>query len=223
LAPRLAILRPGTLDYASAYDLQQRAATRLRGGGDASLILLQHPPTYTLGARANRANLIMSEERLRARGAEVVVTDRGGDVTFHGPGQLVAYPILDLRALGLGVSDYVWGLEQVIIRTLARFGLPGDRSDRGRGVWVEDAKIAAIGVRVSRGVTAHGLALNVNNDLTWFDAIIPCGLQGVRVTSMRQFRGRPVDARAVEDALIAEFAEHFLMTVEETRPAEVAV
>jgi lipoate-protein ligase B len=215
LAPRLAILRPGPLDYANAYELQQRVAAAVRAGGDPTLILIEHPPTYTLGARANAAHIIASEERLCKLGAEVIPTDRGGDVTFHGPGQVVGYPILDLRALGIGVSDYVCRLEQVLIDVLAQFGVSAGRSSRNRGVWVGEAKIAAIGVRVSHGVTTHGFALNVNTDLSWFDHIVPCGLADVRMTSMQEARGEAGMQREVEDTIVDAFGSHFHMEAAE--------
>lgn len=214
---RLTILRPGLLPYADAYELQQRTAASVRDGGDATLILLEHPPTYTLGARGDAANILASASRLRALGAEVVRTDRGGDVTFHGPGQIVGYPIVDLRALQIGVSDYVCGLEAMLIEVLGRFGIAGERSARNRGVWVDGAKIAAIGVRVSRGVTTHGFALNVNTDLSWFEHIVPCGLPDVRVTSMEAVTRAPHDVRAVQEAMIDAFAAQFGL-----RAAEVA-
>jgi lipoate-protein ligase B len=213
LVARLTILRPGTVPYADAYALQQRAAQRLRDGGEPTLILLEHPPTYTLGTRADAANVIASEERLRALGAEVVRTDRGGDVTFHGRGQIVGYPIVDLRALRIGVSDYVCGLESVLIDVLARYGIAGERSELNRGVWSDGAKIAAIGVRVSRGITTHGFALNVNTDLSWFDHVVPCGLPGVRVTSMQAVAGAKFAISAVQDAIVDAFTTQFKIEV----------
>lgn len=215
MAPRLSILRPGVLPYAEAYELQQRVGAGVRDGGDPTLILLEHPPTYTLGTRGNAANILVGEGRLRALGAEVVCTDRGGDVTFHGPGQIVGYPIVDLRALGIGVSDYVCGLEAMLIDVLARFGIAGKRSSLNRGVWVGGAKIAAIGVRVSRGITTHGFALNVNTDLSWFDHIVPCGLPDVRVTSMQALTRREHDLVAVQDAIVEDFADQFRLGISE--------
>jgi lipoate-protein ligase B len=203
--------------------MQQRIAAEVKGGADPTLILLEHPPTYTLGARADASNIVTSDSRLAALGAQVVRTDRGGDVTFHGSGQIVGYPILDLRMLGTGVADYVLGLEAVLIETLATFGISGERSARNRGVWVGDAKIAAIGVRVSRGITTHGFALNVNTDLTWFSHIVPCGLSDVRMTSMQEVAGSSFDQLSVEDATAATFASRFGLRIASRPLAEAAV
>jgi lipoate-protein ligase B len=217
LDARLTILRPGLSPYAEAYELQGRTAASLRAGGDATLILLEHPPTYTLGSRGDASNILASESRLRALGAEVVRTDRGGDVTFHGPQQIVGYPIVDLRAIHIGVSEYVCGLEAMLIEVLARSGIAGERSARNRGVWVDGAKVAAIGVRVSRGITTHGFALNVNTDLSWFEHIVPCGLADVQATSMEAVTATRHDVRAVQDAIVEAFAAQFGL-----RAAEVA-
>ncbi|HWC31491.1 MAG TPA: lipoyl(octanoyl) transferase LipB [Dehalococcoidia bacterium] len=173
---------PGVVPYGEARDWQQGAACAVSAGDLESLVVLQHTPVYTLGRRANPANLLLDAASLALRGAEVVQSDRGGDVTFHGPGQLVAYPILDLRARNLAAADYVRLLEDVVIRTAEAFGVEATRSTGRPGVWAGDAKLGAIGVRIQRGVSLHGLALNVNVDLSWFDAIVPCGLSGVAVT-----------------------------------------
>jgi lipoyl(octanoyl) transferase len=154
--------------------------------------------------RARRDHLLASEAALAMRGAEVVDTDRGGDVTFHGPGQLVAYPILDLRARGLGPADYVRMLEACVIETLARFGIDADRVAGRPGVWVDSgrAKIAAVGVRIRDGVSMHGLAVNVTTDLEWFEAIVPCGIADATVTSMARMLGAAPAHETVEDAFI---------------------
>lgn len=203
------------MPYAEAYALQQRAMAEVREGGHHTLILLEHPPTYTLGVRGDASHILASESRLRSLGAEVVRTDRGGDVTFHGPGQTVGYPIVDLRALGIGVSDYVCGLEAMLIAVLGRFGIAGERSERNRGVWVGDAKIAAIGVRVSRGITTHGFALNVNTDLSWFEHIVPCGLPDGRVTSMRAILGEAPRIERVQEAIAEAFTAQFRLVIAE--------
>jgi lipoate-protein ligase B len=209
LGTRTTLLRPGLTPYQQAWESQQRIAAAVRDGGPQALILLEHPPTYTLGARGNAEHLLLSEPALRARGAEVIHSDRGGDVTFHGPGQIVAYPILDLRAYGQGPVWYVRSLEAVLIDVLGRFGIVAGRCVGRPGVWVGDAKIAAIGVRVSRGVTTHGFALNVNTDLAYFQHIVPCGLADASVTSMRELAGEAFDLRAVEDEIIDAFARQF--------------
>ena len=206
MAPRCVLMRPGIVPYADALELQARTAAAVAAGGDEALILLEHPPTYTLGARGATNHLLLSRDAYAARGAAVVETDRGGDVTFHGPGQLVGYPILDLRRHGLGPVAYVRALEQVMIDAVATFGVTAARTPGRPGVWCGDAKIGAIGVRISRGITRHGFALNVNTDLSWFNSIVPCGLPDARVTSMAAELRAAVAMRRVDDAIAAAFA-----------------
>jgi lipoyl(octanoyl) transferase len=159
-------------------------ARRQAGLGQDVLVLLEHPPVYTLGRRADRGNVLWSDATLREHGIELVEVDRGGDVTYHRPGQLVGYPILKLATVR-GVVDYVRALEEVLIRVLADYGVTGERNEGFTGVWVGDAKVAAIGVRVaSKGVTSHGFALNVRTDLTDFDGIVPCGIADRSVCSL---------------------------------------
>jgi len=224
LLPRCTLLRPGRLEYQRALELQQSVVAEVRSGADPTLILLEHPHVYTLGARGKEQHVLLSREALRLRGADVVETDRGGDVTYHGPGQVVGYPILDLRRYGQGPVWYVRSLEAVLIETLARFGIVAARSSGRPGVWVGDAKIGAakigaIGVRISRGVTTHGFALNVNTDLTYFDHIVPCGLSGVAVTSMERLTSRSFSMHDVEDEVASAFAAQFGV---EFAPAEAA-
>ena len=215
MGSRCTLLRPGLTPYDGALELQRRLAEAVRDGGPAALVLLEHPPTYTLGARGQTQSLLLSEAALAARGAAVIRTDRGGDVTFHGPGQLVGYPILDLRRFGQGPVAYVRALESLLMEALARFGIVGSRRPGRPGVWVGEAKIAAIGVRISRGITTHGFALNVNTDLSYFDHIVPCGLPGVVVTSMQRLTGDAFDMREVEDVVAGAFAEEFGCQIEE--------
>lgn len=209
MGTRTTLHRPGLTPYQDAWQLQQRIADNVRHGGAPALILLEHPPTYTLGVRGKAEHLLLSKEAFLARGAQVQRTDRGGDVTFHGPGQVVGYPIINLRAYGQGPVWYVRVLESILIDVLSRFGVVAARSEGRPGVWVGDAKIAAIGVRVSRGVTTHGFALNVNTDLAYFEHIIPCGLSGITVTSMQQLTSETFEMRAVEDEIIDVFAQRF--------------
>ena len=216
LGTRCTLLRPGIVAYQDAWEMQQRIAERVRSGADPVLILLQHPPTYTLGVRGNEEHLLLSQESYLSRGAAVHRTDRGGDVTFHGPGQIVGYPIINIRERGSGPVSYVRGLESVLIDVLARFGIAAGRSDRNAGVWVGDAKIAAIGVRVSRGVTTHGFALNVNTDLSYFEHIVPCGLTDASVTSTQALTGETFDIGDVELEVAAAFARTFDLTLEES-------
>jgi lipoyl(octanoyl) transferase len=215
LGSRITLLRPGVVAYDDALALQHRLADDVRAGGGETLILLEHPPTYTFGVRGKREHLLTSADALSARGATVVQTDRGGDVTFHGPGQIVGYPILDLRARGLGPAAYVRALEQTIIEALSAFEIDAARVGGRPGVWAGDAKIAALGVRVSRGVTTHGFALNVNTDLAWFSHIVPCGIADATVTSMQAIVGRPVEMREVEQALAEAFARMFETDIED--------
>jgi lipoate-protein ligase B len=223
LGTRCTLLRPGIVDYERAWELQQRVAADVRAGSPPTLILLQHPPTYTLGVRGSTAHVLEPEIALAARGASVVRTDRGGDVTFHGPGQCVAYPIIDLRDLGIGPAAYVRTLEQIIIDVLAAFGLDGARSTGRPGVWVRDAKIAAIGVRISGGVSTHGFALNVTTDLSWFEAIVPCGISDAGVTSMARELDESIAIDDVESNIAASFARIFDAEMIEDSLMEAAV
>jgi lipoate-protein ligase B len=199
------LYQPGLVDYHGAWRWQRETAACVASGAPEALAVLQHAPVYTLGRRARRDSFLVDAETLARRGAAIVETDRGGDVTFHGPGQLIAYPILDLRARGLAASDYVRLLEEVMLRTVGALGIGAVRSPGRPGIWAGDAKLGAVGVRIQRGVTTHGLALNVDPDLLWFDAIVPCGLKGVEVTSMARLLANPVEIAAVEDAFIASF------------------
>jgi lipoyl(octanoyl) transferase len=201
----------GTVPYADGLALQPGIA-RERAAGERpdTLLLLEHPPVYTTGRRDASANLRVSRTLL---GAPLVETDRGGDITFHGPGQLIAYPIIDLRAARLGVVDYVRSLEGVIVQVLADYGIESELDCDATGVWIGNEKIAAIGVRVSRPggasggwITTHGLALNVSVDLDWFSRIIPCGLANRGVTSMARLISGSTPA--VED-VAANLAERF--------------
>jgi len=225
MGTRFTLLRPGTVRYQDAWQLQQRIADAVRAGADPALILLEHPSVYTLGVRGRDANLLLPLEGYAARGAEVHRTDRGGDVTFHGPGQLVGYPILDLRRYGEGPVWYVRSIEAVLIDVLARFGIVADRSPGRPGVWVGEEKVAAIGVRVSRGITTHGFALNVSTDLAWFRDIVPCGLPSAGVTSMQALTGETFAMRDVEAQVIDAFARKFdaELAAEEEQTAGAAV
>lgn len=177
------------MPYRDAWAAQETAHAEVIAGGPERVILVEHPPVVTFGRRdegRTSRNLIASDEQLAGLGVEVVQSDRGGDITFHGPGQLVAYPIVRLNDHRLSVGGYVRALENAVIDTLAVFGVEGRREDGAVGIWVGDAKVCAIGVRVRRGVTLHGLALNVTTDLRYFNLIVPCGLTGKRVTSLAE-------------------------------------
>ncbi|HET6379862.1 MAG TPA: lipoyl(octanoyl) transferase LipB [candidate division Zixibacteria bacterium] len=215
----LTVERLGTVPYHPTWELQDELAQqrRERRIGDR-LLLLEHFPVYTIGRGGDESNLLATPQRLRELGAAFVRIDRGGDITFHGPGQLVAYPIVELRD-PLDLRRYVRSLEAAIIATAARFGVEAGRIDGLTGVWVEDRrKLAAIGVRVRRGVTTHGLALNVNVDLRWFAEMIPCGIRDKEVTSLARELGHPVPMEEVEDALALELARAFGLRLAEGRP-----
>jgi len=188
----------------------------IRGESKDSVLFLEHPPAYTLGRRGNQNHLLISEERLKALGALLYRVDRGGDITFHGPGQLVGYPILDLGELGLSVSGYVRGLEETLIRALTAFGVVGARLKGFPGVWVGNNKIAAIGVKInSRRITSHGFAFNVNNDLNFFSHIIPCGLEGKGVTSLSRLRGDDIRTQEVVQEVVQAFGRVFGLVMKE--------
>jgi len=208
-ASTCAVQRLGLVDYQEAWDEQRRLAEACREDGQARLLLLEHPPTYTLGARGRQEHLLLSEDALAALGARVYRIDRGGDVTFHGPGQLVGYAILDLRRWRQGPLWFVRSLEATLVDALAAFGISGHRVPKRPGVFAGGAKVAAIGVRVSRGITTHGFALNVAPDLRYFSHIVPCGLPDVRVTSMAELLGRAPAMDDVIDAVVDAFARVF--------------
>ena len=198
------------MDYTEAWDLQRDLAeARTRGEIPNTLLLLEHPPTYTLGRRGGDSDLLLPAEDLKLQGATVIDVDRGGQATFHGPGQLVAYPILDLKEWGRGPLHYVRTLESVLIGVLQEFGIWAMRIDKLTGVWVDDKKIAAIGLKISRGVTTHGFALNVSTDLAWFRHIVPCGVPDKDVTSLERLLERPVTVAEVMPVLLKRFGAEF--------------
>ena len=205
-----AVRRLGRVGYDAAWALQRElVAARQVGAAPDTLLLLEHPPVITLGRAGEAAHLLGSRAELERRGVGFVESDRGGDITFHGPGQIVGYAIVDLDARGRDLHRYLRDLESVPIRALAEFGIRAERVDGLTGVWVGDAKVAAIGIRVSRWVTHHGFALNVDTDLSFFDLIVPCGIADHRVTSMEALLGHAVDRGVVEDALDRAFASVF--------------
>ncbi len=205
----------GRIAYNEALDMQRELARqRARGDIPDTLLLLEHEPVYTTGRTGAESNLRVSRADL---GAPLIRSDRGGDITFHGPGQLVAYPVLDLKASGLGVASYVRALEQIIINTLHGYGMRADVDCGLTGVWVGNDKIAAIGVRVGRPlgregvwVTTHGLALNVDVDLAWFDRIVPCGITDRGVTSIARLTGNSPTVQNVGLNLSQRFVEAIL-------------
>src|SRR5581483_7214149 len=209
----------GTVDYGTALRLQQSLVElHKHGRTEDVLLLLEHPPVITLGRNAQQVNILHPEDELARRGIEVFECDRGGDVTFHGPGQLVAYPVFDLRGFTprLGAVEFVRRLEEVLIRTCSEFGVEAMRVAGRTGVWTRaEKKIAAIGVHISRGVTSHGLALNVSTDLNYFKLIVPCGIADKAVTSMAVELGRDIGIADVIPIVMRGFAEVFNCQVAE--------
>ena len=191
------------LDYSEAWQLQARlvAARRSELIDSDIFLLLEHPPVFTLGRRGGRENLTVSESFLEQSGIPIFHVERGGNITFHGPGQLVGYGIVDLQAAGLSVLDYVTGLEEVMIRTAAHWGVPAERNPLNRGVWVGTTKLGSIGIAVRRGVAFHGFAFNVNLSLEPFSWINPCGLKGIGVTSLARELSSRLPITEVRDSL----------------------
>jgi len=204
----LQVRRLGTVGYQAALDLQtQLVEERKQGRIPDQLLLLEHPPVITLGARNRnaRSNVLESADALAQRGVGLFETGRGGDVTYHGPGQLVGYPIIELPPARHDVHRYVRDLEEVLIQAVSDFGISASRIPGLTGIWVGDSKLAAIGVRISRWVTSHGFALNVSTDLSNFGLIVPCGISDKGVTSMERLLDRPVPMAEVADAVVARF------------------
>jgi lipoate-protein ligase B len=204
----------GMIDYGRCLDLQSRLwRARLERRIPDTLLTLEHPPVITLGKAGKLENILVAREELAARGISLYFTDRGGDVTYHGPGQLVAYPIFDLRQRGHDLHRFVFDLEEAVIRTLRDFKIEGGRDEGHPGIWVEKAEIAALGLRASRWVTTHGMALNVNNDLGPFSLINPCGFADRQATSMAALLGAGLMLEDVRVRLLAHFADVFSMEI----------
>jgi len=205
----------GTIDYAAGLALQrERVAQRKAGAIPDTLLLLEHPHVYTLGRNARRENVLVSPAFLKSRGAEVFETDRGGDVTYHGPGQLVGYPILDLAQHRRDIAWFMRSLEEVFIRVAADYGFEAGRAAGATGVWVGNEKLVAMGVHISRWVTSHGFAFNVNTDLRYFDWIVPCGLRDKGVTSIERLSGRPADMNVARERVVGHFGRVFDLETE---------
>ena len=201
------IIRLGTVEYHRAWELQVELATKVRDGAQPNtLLLLEHSPVYTKGRLSKPEHILLSDEELRQKGIGVYEADRGGQVTFHGPGQLVAYPVVDLREWG-GPVKYVRTLERIIVDSLADFKITAETIDGITGVWVGGAKIAAIGVKISRGVAYHGFAINVTTDLSYYSHIVPCGIADRPVTSMAEVLGEDVDMAMAQYSLAYQFGK----------------
>jgi lipoyl(octanoyl) transferase len=209
---RIEVRHLGVVPYGDALALQKALVEDRKAGRiDDQLLLLEHPPVITLGVktRSDRSHIVASEATLAANGVEVAETGRGGDVTYHGPGQLVGYPVLDLKPDRCDVHRYVRDLETVVMGAVARFGISAGRMPGLTGVWVGDEKLAAIGIRISRWVTSHGFALNVTTNLDHFGFIVPCGITDKGVTSIHRLTGRSVAMADVSAAVISAFGEVF--------------
>lgn len=229
----------GLMGYAEAWELQKRlVAARKIDAIEDVLLLCEHPHVITLGRNGKRDNLLASEQVLRQKGVEFHASNRGGDITYHGPGQLVGYPILNLGAIRKDVVWYVRMLEEAMIRATAEFGVVAARVEGKTGIWVQGAqatsvteappvaetaeeKLGAIGVHISRWVTSHGLAYNVSTDLRYFDLIVPCGISGRKATSLEKILGRAVSRKAVMQPLVRNFGEVFGLEMRETSLAEL--
>jgi lipoyl(octanoyl) transferase len=215
----LEVVEPGRVPYGEALALQRDLARRVAAGAAPdTLILCEHPPVVTLGRASRPAHLLLPRDELVRRGVEVVDIERGGDVTYHGPGQLVGYPVLDLRRHGQDLHRYLRALEEVLIRAAAGFGVEAVRAPGKTGVWVGDRKLASIGIHVSRWVSWHGFALNVTEEsLPGFDLIVPCGLAGVRMTALELEARRPVRLAEAATTVVEAFRATFHLGVASVR------
>ncbi|HXL41651.1 MAG TPA: lipoyl(octanoyl) transferase LipB [Actinomycetota bacterium] len=218
----LTVVVAGTVGYGPALRWQSELSRRRVAGesGDV-MLLLEHPHVYTLGRRFSAEHLLLSRETLAQRGIEVFECDRGGSITYHGPGQLVGYPVLELE--DPDVIAYLRSLEEVLIRAVRSFGIAADRREKLTGVWCGEEKLASIGVNVSRGVTKHGFALNVTTDLSYFAGMVPCGIPAVQVTSLERLLGSAPPMEAVQGAVVAELATILGATVRHRTPSELGL
>jgi len=213
MRPQIEVVDFGVLAYADALELQRAAArARIAGELDQDLLLfVEHPPVITLGRSSKNAHLLANPEQLRSRGVEVFEVERGGDVTFHGPGQLVGYPIIDLKRHRQDLHWYLRQVEELLIRALGTFGIIGERIAKYTGVWTQNRKIASIGVHARDWVTWHGFALNVATELSYFDLIVPCGIPEVHMTSVQRETGREVPMGDVRNAVARAAADVFAL------------
>ena len=224
IVKRILLVELPLTDYDTSLEIQNSIVERkILHGGDDVLLLLEHPPTVTLGTRGNDADLVATEECLASLGVSVYPVHRGGGATYHGPGQIVCYPIVDLRRLGLRIRDYVHGLEETVIRTLHLFGVTGLRQSKMPGVWIDTShKIASVGVRIKRSVTSHGLSLNVNMTVDPTELIVVCGMPGVRMVNLAELVTLPVDIPRVRDRLARSFGEVFGISLERASLRQVS-
>ena len=213
----------GRVPYRDVWDLQAALVRELRqGAGEDTLLLLEHPHVFTMGRAASAADLLWDEEERERKGVEVVWSDRGGEATYHGPGQLVAYPVIDLARLNTSIPDYISGLESSLITFLAELGVDAVPGEPGlTGVWRKGEKLAAIGIKLNRSVVSHGLALNLTTDLTYFDGIVPCGHAELRPTSVEAITGRRLETETAARSYASSFAAEFGVELHWVRPETV--
>lgn len=210
----LTVYKLGLVNYKKALELQLSLLNKIKNGElGENLLLLEHPPTFTIGRRGNPEHFLTNQEELKDKGMHIEIVGRGGDITYHGPGQLVGYPILDLSNHKCDIHLFLRNIEEVIINALSDFDITGERKREYTGVWVGDEKIASIGVGVKKWMTYHGFALNVNTDLTYFDMIVPCGIPGIKMTSIKELSRdkKDIDMSEVKDSIIGAFSRVFNM------------
>lgn len=207
----------GVMDYNEVHAMQLRCVdNQLNGGdGDEYIFMTEHPPVYTMGKSGTLTSLLKSREEIADHGIDIIGCERGGNITYHGPGQLVVYPVVNLRRRNLSVTAFVEMLEEVMIQTAADFGVTAVRDQRNRGVWVGDNKLGSIGIRVRHGISFHGLALNVNLAVEPFSWIRPCGLTGVGVTSLQIETNRTVAMEEVKKSMHGHLSQHFAVAMED--------
>ena len=219
------VVRLGRMGYEEALEYQREVARQRITGAIPHdvLLLVEHPPVVTLGRSSKQKNLVSSPEFLASRGVELFEVERGGDVTFHGPGQLVGYPIFDLKRHKQDLHWYLRSVEEALIRTIGEYGIPGERSTGYTGVWTQGRKIASIGVHARDWVTWHGFALNVTTDLSYFDLIVPCGIVGVEMTSIEKETGSSHELDTVMDVVASKFGEVFDLSLVEVARGSLVV
>ncbi len=216
------ILDLGLIDYQKAWDLQHELwQKRVDGELPDLFLILEHPHVITLGRRGNRSFLVATDQQLEKMNVPIFHVERGGDVTYHGPGQIVGYPILNLKDYGYRLIRYVGQLEDVILSTLEDFAIRGSRNELNRGVWIGNEKIASIGVAIKRWVSFHGFALNYGTNLNYFDLIHPCGLEGIKMTSIEKVLGRKIDREVLTEKIVFHFRKNFQGEWEKRRLEEV--
>lgn len=210
ISRKLVVIDNGLVEYNAAWNIQRDVfSKRTQGAADDHLLFFEHPNTYTLGKTADKSNLIGSEDFLKEYGFSVIDIDRGGDITYHGPGQIVGYPIISLSEWHQDAHLYLRSLEEVLIRVCEEYGLSAGRKEKYTGVWIGERKIAAIGIKISRWVTMHGFAFNVNTNLDLFNGIIPCGIKDKDVTSLARELKNEADMRSVKELILKHFADVF--------------